>query len=68
MPRCTRCAGQLFHSSDHYGRYLSCIQCGHVAEEATDADCSIAQVLWEGLPPFERLPGRRRKPYTRRAA
>lgn len=67
MPRCARCAGQLFHTSDQYGRYLSCLQCGHTADERPD-DCSITEILWDGLPAFERLPGRRRKPYTRRAA
>lgn len=67
MPRCTRCAGQLFSTSDHYGRYMSCIQCGYVAHERP-SECSIAHVLWEGLPNFDRQPGRRRKPYTRHAA
>ena len=25
---CPKCLGQMFYSSDHYGKYWTCIQCG----------------------------------------
>ena len=32
LKACPRCSGDLLESSDMYGRYVQCIQCGHVAD------------------------------------
>jgi len=29
---CTRCGGDLASGSDHYGPYISCLQCGSLVE------------------------------------
>lgn len=29
---CPRCGGDVRESSDMYGRYVSCVQCGHSAD------------------------------------
>ncbi len=33
---CQRCAGDLRETSDMYGRYMQCIQCGNVVDIPTE--------------------------------
>lgn len=33
---CQRCAGDLRETSDIYGRYMQCIQCGNVMDIPTE--------------------------------
>jgi hypothetical protein len=33
---CPRCCGDLSEDRDQYGRYISCIQCGHYLTEAEE--------------------------------
>lgn len=32
LKACQRCSGDLLETSDMYGRYVQCIQCGHVID------------------------------------
>ena len=32
LKQCPRCAGDLSTGSDHYGRYIHCLQCGYMAD------------------------------------
>ena len=32
LKACSRCGGDLHETSDIYGRYHQCIQCGHVRD------------------------------------
>ena len=32
LKQCPRCAGDLSAGSDHYGRYIHCLQCGYMAD------------------------------------
>ena len=29
---CTRCSGDVRETSDMYGRYMQCVQCGHLTD------------------------------------
>ena len=29
LKSCLKCHGDLYESRDHYGRYVTCLQCGH---------------------------------------
>jgi hypothetical protein len=29
---CTRCSGDVREASDMYGRYMQCVQCGHLTD------------------------------------
>ena len=42
MKSCPRCEGDLFDGSDIYGRYVSCMQCGHYLTEAEEAEVGLA--------------------------
>jgi hypothetical protein len=33
---CSRCGGDLSEDLDQYGRYISCVQCGHYLTEAEE--------------------------------
>ena len=37
LKSCPRCRGDLFQNRDHYGWYVSCLQCGHHLNEAAEA-------------------------------
>ena len=37
LKSCPRCHGDLFHERDHYGWYISCLQCGHHLNEVEEA-------------------------------
>ncbi len=48
---CPRCGGDLFQERDHYGWYVSCLQCGHHFNEVEEG---IFRYVYKG-PPLERL-------------
>ena len=55
LKSCPRCHGDLFQERDHYGWYVSCMQCGHHLNEVQEA---IFWHVYEGLPldrPIPRL-------------
>ena len=36
LKSCPRCRGDLFQGRDHYGWYVSCLQCGHHFNEVEE--------------------------------
>lgn len=45
LKSCPRCRGDLFQARDHYGWYVSCLQCGHHFNEVEEA---IFRYVYEG--------------------
>ena len=45
LKSCPRCHGDLFLGRDHYGWYVSCLQCGHHLNEAAEA---ILRYVYKG--------------------
>ena len=39
---CLRCHGDLYESRDHYGRYVTCLQCGHHLSVSEEIGLGIA--------------------------
>ena len=52
---CPRCHGDLYDSSDFYGRYIDCLQCGRYLTAAEDARLRSEGLLGmtSDLPPGE---------------
>lgn len=49
---CPKCHGDLYESKDHYGEYVTCLQCGHhlsVFEEIALGISLVAGPLLETL-------------------
>ncbi len=43
LKACTRCGGDLAAGNDHYGQYVSCLQCGATRETTvTQAQTTVA--------------------------
>lgn len=38
LKECPRCEGDMEESSDRYGPYRQCLQCGHLIDEAQQSD------------------------------
>ena len=49
---CERCGGDLRDSSDVYGPYLVCVQCGHLIDLPSDRYTAVAT---GGTPPGSRM-------------
>ena len=41
---CQRCAGDLRETSDVYGRYMQCIQCGNVVDISSEPLGTVSPV------------------------
>ena len=50
LKSCPRCRGDLFQGRDHYGWYVSCMQCGHHLNEVEGV---MLRYVYEG-PTMER--------------
>jgi hypothetical protein len=39
---CPRCQGDLYEEQDHYGKYIACLQCGHVLSDVEEVELRMA--------------------------
>ena len=47
---CPRCGGDLHEESDIYGRYVSCVQCGYIVNQAEEVRLLATGNLRQPLP------------------
>ena len=65
---CPQCRGDLFQERDHYGWYISCLQCGHHLNEVEEAvrryvgEWPIAERGSPALAPKTNMKGARTSP------
>jgi hypothetical protein len=38
LKKCPKCGGNIYLSSDYYGRYEQCLQCGHTYDLENSVD------------------------------
>ena len=44
---CPKCHGDLYESRDHYGRYVTCLQCGHHLSDLEEMTLGIGLTAGE---------------------
>jgi hypothetical protein len=50
LKECPRCHGDLRDESDFYGRYIACVQCGHILQQAEEVQLTSTGVLNQPVP------------------
>lgn len=38
---CPKCGGDLYQAADRFGRYIGCLQCGHILSEQQEAELQV---------------------------
>jgi hypothetical protein len=49
---CPKCRGNIYLSSDYYGRYEQCLQCGYIndLDAVNENDKQVAKVKEQSIP------------------
>jgi len=50
LKECPRCHGDLRVESDIYGRYIACMQCGYILNQAEETKLMVEGTLKETVP------------------
>ena len=46
LKSCPRCFGDLYEDTDKYGKFISCMQCGHYLSETEEARQKLRSIGW----------------------
>ena len=49
---CPKCHGDLYESRDRYGRYVTCLQCGHHLSDFEEITLGISLIAGRMVGPF----------------
>jgi hypothetical protein len=49
---CPKCHGDLYESRDRYGRYVTCLQCGHHLSDFEEITLGIGLIAGPMVGPF----------------
>ena len=49
LKQCPRCHGDFKEESDRFGEYLSCVQCGHIANEKEEQGLRLERAIRDNI-------------------